>query len=262
MTMLRHELKQGARGAVLWAVGCGLFVLLGMSVFPRVKNSVAFIEQMLSGMGPLAQAFAMDKLDLGKVLGYYAANAANTLALGGGLYAAILGIGMLAKEEGRHTAEFLFPHPVSRLWVLIQKYVAMLLLLGLFSLVTGAGSFLSLRMLGETFSLREFIQIQTAIFLLMWQLASICWGISAFLSRDNLALGIGFTLLLYFMLLLINMEVNITWLKQVTPYYYYDAVALVGGQGLSRYYLRLGFGVTAGFSLLGFVRYLTKDLRI
>lgn len=262
MTMLCHELKQGLRGAVIWAVSCSVFVVLGMGVFPRIKNSVVFIEQMLQGMGPLAQAFAMDKLDLGQVLGYYAANAANVLALGGGLYAAILGMGMLAKEEGRHTAEFLFPHPISRLWVLVQKYAAMLLLLALFCVIGAVASWLSLRALGEVYDRRDFVEMQVAIFLLMWQLAAVCFGISAFLSRDNLALGIGLTVLLYFMLLMINMQVDVGWLKWVTPYYYYDTVGLVGIGTLERSSLTLGLGVTAGFTLLGFIRYLTKDLRI
>ena len=262
MTVLRHELKQGLRAALIWALGCALFVVLGMTVFPRVKSGVRLIEQMVQGMGPLAQAFAMDKLDLGQVLGYYATNAAHTMALGGGLFAAILGMGILAKEEGRHTAEFLFPHPVSRMWVLVQKYTAMVLLLLVFSVITAAASWLSLRMLGEAYDMRDFVEIQVAVFLLIWQLGSICWGISAFFSRDNLGLGIGIAVLMYFMLLLINMEVNVPWLKQVTPYYYYDALGMLGEHTLTTQTLKLGLGVTAGFSLLGFIRYLTKDLRI
>ncbi len=262
MTILRHEIKQGLRSTLLWALGCAVFVALGMSVYPRVKSGMVFIEQMLESMGPLAQAFAMDKLDLGTVLGYYAANAASTLALGGGLFAAILGTSMLAKEEGRHTAEFLFPHPVSRLWVLVQKYIAMVLLLGLFAAINAVVSWLSVRVQGEMYDRRDLVEMQIALFLLMWQLASICWGISAFLSRDNLGLGIGIAIVLYFLLLLINMQVDISWAKYVTPFYYYDTASLPGPATLTGDALRLGLGVTAVFTLVGFIRYMTKDLRI
>ena len=262
MTILRHELRQGIKATLAWAIGCTAVVLLGMSVFPRVKSNAVLFEKMLDSMGAMAKAFAMDKLDYGKVLGFYAAEAGNTLALGGGMFAGILGSAMLAKEEGRHTAEYLFAHPVSRTWVLLQKFCAMVLQMVLFLVIAAGASLLAFRLLGEPVDMRDFAEIYLGLFLLMLQLACICWGISAFLSRESLGLGLGLSLMLYFVKLLINMEVGIAELKYITPYYYTEAVRLVGAQSFSPQLLRLGLVVSGTFFLLGMVRYLRKDLRI
>ena len=262
MTILRHELRQGLRTTLLWAVGCAIFVALGMSVYPRVRDAIGLVGRMVESMGPLAKAFAMDQLEQGEVLGYYAAQAGNILSLGGGLFAAILGISMLAKEEGRHTAEYLFPHPISRASVLAQKFVAVLLHLTLFSAITAGASWLSLRFLGEAWSMRDFLEMQGGIWLLMLCMACICWGVSAFLSRDSVGLGIGLALLMYFINLLINMEVAVPELRYLTPYYFTDASKLLGPQGYDPFFLQLGL-ITAGiFFLVGTFHYLRKDLRI
>lgn len=262
MTILRHELKQGRRMAIIWAVGCALIEVLSLSVFPKVKNGMTLINQMLKSMGTLAKAFAADRLDYGTVMGYYAAEAGNILSLGGGLFAAILGISMLSKEEGRHTAEYLFPHPVSRLWVLVQKLMAMLLLFLTFSAITATASWLTLRWLGEPFSMVDFVQIHMGVYLLMLHLGCLCLCISAFMSRDSTGLGIGLSLGMYFMLLLINMEVGIDALRYLTPYYYTEAAKLVGPDSFHSFFLKLNLGLSAAFLMIGFSRYATKDLRI
>lgn len=262
MTILRHELRQGLRTALIWSVGCVVLLIITMGVFPKVKSSVGMVEKLIEGMGPLARAFAMDRLDYGTLLGYYATEADSILALAGGLFAAILGSAMLVKEESRHTAEYLFPHPVSRLWVLAQKFLAMLLMLLLFSVINAAASLLSFRFLGEPYDLRDFLEIQAGVLLLMVCLASVCFGLSAFLSRESLGLGIGLALLMYFLNLLINLEVGIDAFRYITPFYFTQAADLVGTPGFDQGFLKLWGAVSLGFTLMGVTRYLSKDLRI
>lgn len=261
MTVLWHELRQGRRAALIWSVSCAAFVLLGMSALPKVQDGMKVVEQLIAGMGPLAQAFAMDKLDYGTPLGFYSAEAGNILGLGGGMFACILGLSMLSKEEGRHTAEFLFPHPVSRLWVLVQKYLAMLLQLVLFCLINLAASYAALSLIHQSFDFKVFLRLQLGIFVLLLHLGTLCFGISAFLSRDSLAAGIGLALAMYFINILINLKVGIDWLRYLTPYYYAQPAVLVDA-GFKLRYLRLGLGTAFGVMALGFVRYLSKDLRI
>lgn len=261
MTILWHELKQGRRAALIWSLACAVFVIIGMSALPKVQDGMKVIEQLVAGMGPLAQAFAMDKLDYGTPLGFYSAEAGNILGLGGGMFACILGLSMLSKEEGRHTAEFLFPHPVSRLWVLVQKYLALVLQLALFSLITMAGSLVSLSLIHQGFDLKVFLRLQLGIFVLMLHLGTLCFGISAFMTRDSLAAGIGLALAMYFINLLINLEVGIDALRYITPYYYTQPAQLLDASFKMRF-LRLGLGVAYGIMALGVVRYLSKDLRI
>lgn len=262
MTIFRHEIRQNLRTAVVWALGCAVLLLVTMSVFPRVKNSVGMVEKLIEGMGPLARAFAMDKLDYGTVMGYYATQSDAISALAGALFASILAGAMLAKEEGRHTAEYLFPHPVSRFWVLVQKFLAMLALLILFVLINAGLSLLGFRMLGESWDRKDFLEIQLALLTLMLSMACICWAFSAFLTHESLGLGIGLALLMYFLNLLINLDAGIDALRLITPFHATQAADLVGPAGISQRLLRQWAGISAGMALLGFARYLSKDLRI
>lgn len=262
MTIFAHEWRQGRKAMLVWALSCSALVIISMMVFPRIKNQMALVESMLNSMGALAKAFMPKELDYGTLLGFYALEAGNILSLGAGMYAAILGTNMLAKEEGRRTAEYLFPHPVSRSWVLIQKLLAMWLLLFLFVLITAGASIVSFRILNEPWSLRDFVEIHLGQYMLMVHMSGICFGISAFLRRESLGLGIGLALMLYFFQLLISLDTTIALFRYVTPYYYTQAARLVGEAGFDRFYVVLGMGVTLVCLLLGYIRYVRKDLHI
>lgn len=262
MTIFAHEWRQGRKAMLVWSLSCSALVIISMMVFPRIKNQMVLVESMLNSMGALAKAFMPKELDYGTLLGFYALEAGNILSLGAGMFAAILGTNMLAKEESRRTAEYLFPHPVSRSWVLIQKLLAMWLLLFLFGLITAGASIVSFQMLGEPWGLRDFVEIHLGQYMLMVHMSGICFGISAFLRRESLGLGIGLALMLYFFQLLISLDTTIALFRYVTPYYYTQAARLVGEAGFERFYVALGMGVTLGCLLLGYIRYVRKDLHV
>lgn len=52
-------------------------------------------------------AFGMDKINFGEFIGFFGVECGNVLGMGGALYAALLGISALAKEEREHTVYFL-----------------------------------------------------------------------------------------------------------------------------------------------------------
>ena len=109
---------------------------------------------------------------------------------------------------------------------------------------------------------KDFLEIQLALLTLMLSMACICWAFSAFLARESLGLGIGLALLMYFLNLLINLDAGIDALRLITPVHATQAADLVGPAGISQRLLRQWAGISAGMALLGFARYLSKDLRI
>ena len=60
------------------------------------------------------------------LVGFYAIECGNVLGLGGAFYAALCAVGILSKEE-RRTAEFLLAHPVSRVKIITEKLIAVLI---------------------------------------------------------------------------------------------------------------------------------------
>ena len=58
---------------------------------------------------------------------FYAIECGNVLGLGGAFYAAFCAVGILSKEEKERTAEFLLTHPVSRVKIITEKLIAVLI---------------------------------------------------------------------------------------------------------------------------------------
>ena len=147
MTLIKHEIKANLKTLLIWGLTVGGMNFLMMLIFPSVKEQMAGMVEMYANMGSFSQAFGMDKINFTTPLGFYGIEAGAVLSLGGSMFAAILGTGMLAKEEGAHTAEFLFTTPHTRTYHVALKAVALGLLVLLFNLLAigfGYGSFLAI----------------------------------------------------------------------------------------------------------------------
>ncbi|NLJ65417.1 MAG: ABC transporter permease subunit [Christensenellaceae bacterium] len=262
MTIFFHELKQGKKATFITSLASCVLMLLIMSVQPKVQNQMKMVEKLVAGLGPLAQAFAMDKLDMGELLNYYSLEAGNTMLLIGCAFSCVMGISMLSKEEGRHTAEFLFPHPISRLSVILQKWLALIVQLLVFVIIYSIGAYTSFIMLKQPYDINLFLKIQLSLFILFVCVGSICFSISAFISHEATGVGVGIALTLYVMNLLINLDVGKDIFKYITPIYFTEPAKIVTKGAFDMYFAKYYGLITITSLLLGTLRYATKDLRI
>ena len=177
----------------------------------------------------------------------------------GDFSAALTAMGLLAGEEGGHTAEFLLTHPVSRLRVAVEKLAALTVLiigLNVICFACGAGGILAI---GEEAEWGNLLHYHGAVLLMQLEIGAVCFGVSAFLRRGGLGLAMGLAALLYFAGLLINLDQGLDWLRFVTPYYYADAARIFAGEVLAGPVLAgCALGVLgAGIGLWGYRR---KDI--
>ena len=134
MTILKHEVRSGLAGCILWSAVTGGLMALCVSMYPSMSGSMDDFSAMFANMGDFSAAFGLDKLEFGSVMGFYGTECGNILGLGGAFYAALTAMGLLAGEEGGHTAEFLLTHPVSRVRAAAEKLAALAVLV-----LAGAG---------------------------------------------------------------------------------------------------------------------------
>lgn len=261
MTLLRHELRAGLRAGALWGLSLGALILTVMLLYPQVEGQAQLMKAMLQRMGPLTAAFGLDRLDYATPIGFYALEAGNFIGLGGSVFAAMAGMAILAKEEGRHTAEFLMPHPLSRCWMVTQKLLALWIQILLLSILLAAVSLLAFALIKRPVPRLDFARLQLVYLLLMLQIGTVCFGLSAFLRREAPGLGIGLALISYFLNILVKLSPSVDFFRFVTPHYYADAATVLHG-GINRFFVLLGVGISALFLLAGYVRYLKKDLVI
>ena len=147
MILFRHELRQGRRMLLIWSAVVGFMILICMLMYPEMGKQMGGIDKIFSQMGGFTEAFGMDKLSLGSVMGFYGIECGNVLGIGGAFFAA-LGISSLAKEEAGHTAEFLLTHPISRMRVTWEKLAALICQLILFNALCIACSLISFVLIG------------------------------------------------------------------------------------------------------------------
>ena len=127
MTLLKFEMKRNRTSLAVWAAAIALLLMICLIIFPDMKDQVNELNAAFSSMGGFTQAFGMDRLNFGELMGFYGLECGNILGIGGAFFAAYIGITALADEEKNHTAEYLFTHPVSRSRIVFEKLLRILL---------------------------------------------------------------------------------------------------------------------------------------
>lgn len=260
MTMMRHELKLGRLTLAIWT--CAISFLLGVCVFlfPDMKGQMDGMNEVFASMGSFTAAFGMDRLNFGTLIGYYAIECGNVLGLGGAFFASLCGAGMLSKEEKDGTAEFLLTHPVSRVRVIAEKLLAVLVQITVLNLVIYGVSVGSMLAVGEEVPWKEVNLLHLAYYLMQVELGCICFGISAFVKRGSMGAGIGVAAMMYMVNLLANITESVEFLKYITPFGYCDGADLVTNGKLDAVLVSVGMAIGIAGIVAAFIRYTKKDI--
>lgn len=260
MTLTKHELNQGSKTLAIWTVAIGCLIAICVFLFPEMKGEMEGVSKLFASMGFFTQAFGMDRLNFGAFNGFYALECGNVLGLGGAFFAALIAITALAKEETDRTSEFLLTHPVSRTQIITEKLIAIMLQIIVMNLVVFGCTAISAVLIGETASWREIVLLHLAYFLLQIELAGICFGISAFLRRGGLGIGLGIAAMMYFFNLIANISKSTDFLKYITPFGYTEGADIITKGHLNAPMVLLGmFYMVVGISL-AYLKYNRKDI--
>ena len=92
----------------------------------------------------------------------------------------------LSKAEKERTAEFLLTHPVSRVKIITEKLIAVLIQITALNLISYAVSVGSMVIIGEKIPWKEINLLHFAYYLLQIELAGICFGIRHFYAKEVL----------------------------------------------------------------------------
>lgn len=260
MTLVRHELRQGKISLLIWTASIGFLVAVCVFLFPEMKSQMAGVNAIFASMGAFSAAFGMDRLNFGTLVGFYAVECGNILGLGGAFYASLCAAGMLSKEEKDKTAEFLLTHPVSRMRIVTEKLVAVLIQITVMNAVVYAFSIGSMAAVGEAIPWKETSLIHLAYYLLQIELAGICFGLSAFVRRGSAGAGLGVAAMMYFMNLIANIAGSAEFLKYITPFGYCEGADIVSNGCLNMAQVGVGAALGIGGVIIAYLKYTKKDI--
>lgn len=260
MTIWKHELRTGRVSLLIWSGAIAFLLAVCVLIYPEMAGQMEEMSETFSQMGSFSQAFGMDKLNFGEFIGFFGVECGNVLGLGGALYAALTGITALSKEEGEHTAEFLLTHPVSRQRVVAEKLCAVLTQIVLLNIVTAAVTVLCIAAIGESPDMKTMLLLFLAYFIMQIEIAAVCFGISAFLGRGGIGIGLGLAAVFYFLNIIANLTEKAQFLKYVTPFGYTESADIITEGCLEGKYLAVGALFILAGAAAAFIRYMKRDI--
>ncbi len=260
MRLLKHEMRQGILSLAIWTGSIAFLMVICIIMFPEMKGQMEDVSDMFASMGSFTAAFGMDRLSFGTLTGFYAIECGNILGLGGAFYAALTGITALAKEEKEHTAEFLLTHPVTRTGIVSAKLASVLFQITVMNVLILAISLVSILFIDEEIPWKELLLFHLAYYLLQLEIGGICFGISAFLRRSGLGIGLGLACLMYFLNLIANISESAEFLKYITPFGYADGADIVTEEALNGPMVAVGVSLAVIGIAAAYWKYNRKDI--
>lgn len=255
-----HELKRNQKSLWIWTVAIAGFNFCMLLMYPSLQDTMKDIYGAYQQMGAFSQAFGMDQLNIATTKGFYGMYIGIMLSLCGAIYASILGSGMLSKEEGGHTVEYLFTLPYSRVHIVVHKILAAAVLILGFELVNVLTGLLGLAIIGDLDFVKEMLLFHAAQTCMHLELASIGILVSSVMKKVNVGLGIGIALLLYFMDMMARIFDSLKGFRAITPFYYANAADVITNGSINGNYLFLGILITMVCLVAGTLIYKKRDL--
>ncbi len=228
MTLYKHEMKMNRKSLLLWTLCVGFTCFGCILLYTSLENSVKDMADSFSNMGAM--------------------------------FAAILGTGILSKEETGHTSEFLHTFPIGRERVVFQKYLAFLSNILIFNLVCAGMYLLGFLYMREEISGKEMAFFHVATSLMQIEIGTVCFLISAFVRRNLLGAGLGISIMLFAADMMCRILPAIENLKYVTPFYYSNAADIFTDGKLNGTMVTIGTMITIVSFVIALLRYRSKDL--
>ncbi len=260
MTLLRFELKRSRTALTVWTGFIAGLLLICLIIFPDMKDQASELDAAFSSMGSFTEAFGMDRLNMGDLMGFYGLECGNILGIGGSFFAAYIGVKALAGEEENRTAEYLLTHPIPRRHVVLSKLLSVLIQLLILNLTSVCISLITVYAIGETVQMDSFLILHAAYFLLQAEISMVCFALSASIRRSGTGAGLGLAAILYFINIIANITEEAQWLKYFTPFAYADAADIISEAAADPVLCAIGGAVTLAAAAGAFIIYIKKDI--
>jgi len=231
--LLHIELKRGFKSNMIWSIALGLSLLSIIAIYPMVKGMMQSLVELMENMDP-SNPFLQILEDFGGIphsaIEYFATEGAMILQLVGGIYAAILGYGMINRDEKEKTNEVLFTLPISRTHSLSSKMIAILIHIFIFTFIQFGLSTVGFLLINELDLLNVFWLFGLLNFLMFSMIAFFGLFLAALLKPNQsslLAVAIPFP---FYIITVISQATNNTVLKAlkyVSPFTFVEPVGFL-----------------------------------
>lgn len=263
MMIYKREMKKNTKSLVIWSVILAGIILMTLSIYPQFTQDQQTMDDLLSAYpDSFKQAFGMDRLDIGSLLGFYGMQIHFMTTLFGSIFAVMLSSNMIAKEENEKTIEFLLSKPITRFRVVAEKILAVLSNIVILNVVIVIVCLIGFQFADEQVPFKTFSLLILGTFLMHVTFAAIAYFLSAVMkkSRTITSATLGLVLISYFLSVISGITSSLEILKYFSLFEYIDAAEIIANESLHFLYVAIMLAVIA-LSVWGtFYYYQRKDI--
>lgn len=255
-----REIRLNLKTVIIWSLSVGLIGLACILLYQNMQGDIEEMADAFSNMGAFSDAFGMSTLSIATLGGYFATEVGTVHGLGGGMFAAIIAIGILSKEEEGHSGEFLLSLPVSRTKVVMAKGFSVVLSIVFFTVVCALFYMAGFKALNEEIPMKEFMTFMGMNLLMNIEVAAVCFGISAISGKNKMGMGLGLALIFYVYDLIGRVVPDLKDSLFIGPYSYANASTIFSGKETDAAAVAVAVIITIAAVISAFVIYDKRDL--
>jgi ABC-2 type transport system permease protein len=264
MNIFLRELKANRKSLIIWSICMFLLIVSGMAKYTAYSSggvSAAVFTDMprsikaMLGFGPF---------DVTKASGFFAFLFVY-IELTVAIHAALLGAGIIAKEESDKTTEFLMIKPVSRATIITSKLSAALINIIVINIVSLVSSIMMVASYNKGADASgEIAMFIFSMFFVQLIFLSLGAALAAFMRnpKSSGSLATGILIIGYFVARITDMTDNLNFLNLISPFKYFNIVNLYAGKGLNIGIVLLSLALVAVFTFLTYFFYKKRDLKV
>ncbi len=264
MTLFAREIRGNLKSFIIWTVCIVTMLGVFMAIYPSFAAQGDSLDQMLSGFSPeLLKMFSFDNLEFSRGMDYYA-YMFQYILLAAMIQFMILGASLVSREEDGGTINFLYAKPLSRRSIVGTKFlVGLTYAAAFFILYTGSACATLAAVDTAAIDFDMVLLFSCALLLGQLMMMGIGMLLSMFVTRTRtlMSVSIGVVLGLYLLSMLVNLKEELSGLKYVTPFQYFEPRALLHSGSIEWPYIALSAGVALAGLAVSLVIYNRRDLK-
>lgn len=266
MNLLLREMKAHRRALLVWCIGVFYIVAASMWKFGAEYRSNQSLNELVGQLpsGVRVLLGMRGTFDLSTACGYYGL-CYYYLTIMAAIHSAMVGAGIIAKEERRKTTEFLIAKPITRNRIITEKLLVGLLNILVFNVVTLVSSITTVGYFNHGDSLAaEIVKLMVGMFIIQLIFLLMGSAIAAYGKNPKISAPVAIVVVLLFFMIakIADMSKDFDFLKWFTPIKYYEAEVILGREGFGLAYLMLSFLILGLLTFTTYSFYQRRDLKV
>lgn len=264
MHIIKRELRANFKSLLIWSAVMILIILMAMAEFSAYYDNPEMADILDAMPKAMLEAFSMANANLTTVSGFVSLFSFYFYIMLG-LFAVLLGNGIISKEERDKTAEFFLTLPVSREQVIFSKWIAAIIHCILINAVTGSTIYVTTYKYSPDNEFYKFLGLMLlALFILQMIFLSVGMFLAAFLKRYKSSgkLSASILFVTYIMSIMVGLSDKMEFLKYLSPFRYFEANNILHEMKFELVYVILSLCIITVFMVGTFIIYPKRDLHL